>query len=50
MAKKDDKTTTFTVNFDNEKLAALSVAERKNIINQMFDVAKEEAIAFFSKS
>lgn len=46
MAKKNE--VTFTVTFDKEKVAALSVPERKNLINQQFDAAKEEAIAYFA--
>lgn len=47
MAKKDTETT-FTVTLDKDKLMSLSVAERKNAIENAFAATKEIAIAFFA--
>lgn len=45
MAKKNDPDTlTFSITLDFEELAKLGAAERKNVIEQQFTAAKEQAV------
>lgn len=50
MPKKNDERTlvTFSVTLEKEKLASMSVAERKNAIETAFTAEKELAIAYFA--